>query len=77
VAAAAAGRPLIADSKRALILEEELALLGEEQADARQVDLLLVRFHLREIAAIREVPRQPAAPVFQVESSVAAPVDAR
>ena len=40
------------------VLEEELALLGEEQVEARQVDLLLIGFDLREIGAVGRVERQ-------------------
>ena len=36
-------------------LEKEVALLGEEQVEARQVDLLLVDFDLREVGVDREV----------------------
>ena len=36
-------------------LEEEVALLGEEQAEPRQVDLLLVDLDLREVGVDGEV----------------------
>ena len=42
-----------AEVEDALALEEELALLGEEQVEARQVDLLLVFFDLREVGVVR------------------------
>ena len=41
-------------------LEEELSLLGEEQAEPREVDLLVVDFGLREIRVHREIERQVA-----------------
>ena len=59
VAAAAAATPAAAaERERALVLEEELALLREEQAEAREVDLLLVGFDLREVGVVGEVGRQ-------------------
>ena len=42
-----------AEGERALVLEEELALLGKEQAEAREVDLLLVGLDLREVGVVR------------------------
>ena len=39
------------------VLEEELALLRKEQAEARQVHLLLVGFDLREVGVVGEVRR--------------------
>ena len=47
-----------AERERALVLEEELALLRKEQAEAREVDLLLVGFDLREVGVVGEVGRQ-------------------
>src|SRR5262249_35610827 len=44
-----------AEGKDALILQEELALLGKEQAEAGEVDLLLVGFDLREVGVVREI----------------------
>ena len=41
-----------------LPLKEELALLRKKEAKARQVDLLLVNLHLREIRVVGEVGRQ-------------------
>ncbi len=38
--------------------EEEIAKLREEQAEPRQVDLLLVRLHLREVRVVGEVQRE-------------------
>ena len=40
------------------VLEEEIALLGKEQAEARQVDLLLVDFDLREVGVVGDVEVQ-------------------
>ena len=54
--AAEAGHP--PEVEDALALEEELALLREEQAEPRQVDLLLVDLHLREVGVVGEVRRQ-------------------
>ena len=60
-----------AELEDARVLEEEVALLGEEQAEARQVDLLLVGFDLREVGVDREVPRQPGRDaVLHVEAGV-------
>ncbi len=58
--AAAATGAARADTKLidARVLEEEVAFLWEEQAETRQVDLLLVGFDLREIRVDGEVPRQ-------------------
>ena len=47
-----------AELEDAGVLEEEVALLGKEQAEARQVDLLLVGLDLREVGVDREVQRQ-------------------
>ena len=44
----------------ARVLEEEVALLRKEQAEPRQVDLLLVGLDLREVGVDGEVPRQAA-----------------
>ena len=46
------------NANSALVLEEELTLLGEEQAEAREVDLLLVGFDLREVGVVGEVGGQ-------------------
>ena len=51
--AVARPRPVAAEIEDALALEEELALLREEQAEAREVDLLLVVFDLREVGVVR------------------------
>ena len=48
---AGAGAP--GEGEHAEILEEEIALLGKEQVEPRQVDLLLVDFHLREVGVER------------------------
>ena len=50
---AGAGAP--GEGEHAEILEEEIALLGKEQVEPRQVDLLLVDFHLREVGVEGEV----------------------
>ena len=55
-AAAGAGRP--PEVEDPLTLQKELALLREEQAEPRQVDLLLVHLDLREIGVPGEVRRQ-------------------
>ena len=44
-----------AEDEGPLVLEEELPLLGEEQAEASEVDLLLIGFDLREVGIDREV----------------------
>ena len=59
----------------ALALQEELALLREEQAEAREVDLLVVVFDLREVGAIGEVRGQAARDaVLHVHAGVAVQV---
>ena len=47
-----------AHAQRVGAFDEELALLGKEQAEARQVDLLRVHFGLREVGVHREVGGQ-------------------
>src|SRR5205814_9555700 len=42
------------------VLQEEIALLGKEETEPREVHLLLVGFDLREVGVDGEVPRQPA-----------------
>ena len=46
------------EAELAGVLDEEVALFGKEQAEARQVHLLLVDFDLREIGVIGRVERQ-------------------
>ena len=46
-----------AEAERALVLEKELALLGEEQAETREVNLLLVRLDLGEVGIDGDVGR--------------------
>ena len=46
------------EGERAGALEEEVALLGEEQVEAGQVDLLFVYLHLREVGVHRQVGGQ-------------------
>ena len=56
----------------ALPLEEEVALLREEQAEARQVHLLLVDLDLRKVGVHRQVERHVAGDaVFRVDADVA------
>ena len=56
-----------------LPFQEELALLGKEQAEPRQVDLLLVHLHLREVGVVGEVCGQPLRhAVLHVDPEVAA-----
>ena len=72
VAAGRQRRLRAAEREDALSLEEEVALLGEEQAEARQVDLLLVLLHLREVRVYGEVGGQAARQaVLGVEAGVA------
>ena len=47
-----------AEREVAGVLEEEVALLGKEQVEARQVHLLLIDFDLREIGPVGRVERQ-------------------
>ena len=47
-----------AERERARVLEEELALLREEEAEAREVDLLLVGLDLGEVGVVGEVGRE-------------------
>ena len=57
------------------ILEEEIALLGKEQIEARQVDLLFVHFHLREVGVDRQVGGQVLRhAVLQVGADAGGPV---
>ena len=59
------------EGEQPLIFEEELALLGEEEAETREVDLLLVRFHLREVGVEGHVSHQVLGdPVLHVEPDV-------
>ena len=48
----------VAEVEDAGVLEEELALLGEEQAELREIDLLLVGFGLREVGIDRRIEGQ-------------------
>ena len=64
-----------AERERVAVLEKELALLGEEQAEPRQVDLLLVGLDLREIGVVGEVRGQVLRDaVLHVEPHVAVEV---
>ena len=63
-----------ADVEHAGVLQEEVALLGEEEREARQVDLLLVHLDLGEVGVQREVQveaRRHA--VFDVEAVLVEP----
>ncbi len=63
---------LAAEIEDPLSLEKEVALLGEEQAESREVDLLLVFLDLREVGVDREVGGQAAGqPVLHVDADVA------
>ena len=46
------------------VLQEEIALLGKEDVEARQVHLLLIDFDLREIGAVRGVQGQRGAMLY-------------
>ncbi len=68
-----AGRSRAAERVQTEILEEELALLGKEQAEPREIDLLLVVFDLREVRVVGEVGDQAARePVLDVEPCIGA-----
>ena len=55
--------------------EEEVALLGKEQAEARQVDLLQVFLDLREVGVDGDVGGEAARqPVLEVDADVAGAV---
>ena len=47
--------PRYSEIKELGILEEESSPLREEKAEARQVDLLVVDFHLSEVRVVSEV----------------------
>ena len=49
---------VVAEREDPLVLQEEVALLGKEQAEPREVDLLLVGFDLREVSVVGEVGRE-------------------
>jgi hypothetical protein len=40
------------------IFQKKLSLLGEEEAESSQIDLLLIRFHLGKVGVHRQVQRQ-------------------
>ena len=50
-----AGARLAAEGEHTLVLQEEFPLLGEEEREPRQVDLLLIRLHLGEVGVHGEV----------------------
>ena len=67
-----------AHGEQVRVLEEEVALLGIEQAEARQVDLLLVDFDLREVGVDRDVEVEAGGDaVARVEADVADRVGGR
>ena len=47
----------LADGEQPAVLEEERPLLGKEQVEPCQVDLLLVDLHLREVGVVGQVER--------------------
>ena len=47
-----------ADREEAPVLEEERPLLGKQQVEPRQVDLLFVHFHLREVGVVGQIERR-------------------
>src|SRR5439155_11625693 len=58
--------------ENALSLEEEFALLREEEAEPGQVHLLFVFLDLRKVRVVRHIGRQPfGQSIFHVESGVA------
>ena len=74
---AAAERPGAgpAEREQPLVLQKEFALLGKEQREAREVDLLLVRLHLGEVRVDGEIGRQVLRDaVLDVEAARAAEV---
>jgi len=53
------------------VLQEELALLGEEEGEAGEVDLLLVGLDLGEVGVEREIEREAARdPPLEVEAQL-------
>ena len=66
----------LAELERRRVLEEERPLLGEEQIEARQVDLLFVGLDLREVGVDGHVERQVGTDSpLHVEADVAVLVD--
>ncbi len=60
-----------AQGKNAGPFEEKVAFLGEEQAEAGEVDLLLVGFHLGEIGSVGQVQGQRGGEaVFEIQARV-------
>src|SRR5207244_3299639 len=57
----------------ALVLQEEIALLRKEEAEAGEVDLLLIRFDLCEVGVVGQVGGEPARHAhLYVETAIAA-----
>ena len=80
VPGAEAGAGAAGKRERAEAFEEEVALLREEQVEARQVDLLLVDFDLREVGVDRQVGGdvlRDAVLHVAADAAVAIVVDAR
>ena len=66
----------VAEIEHAGVLEKELAFLRKEQAELREVHLLLVGFRLREVGARGDVERQRGGhAVLQIHAGVAAIVE--
>ena len=64
--------PRLSQLEELRVLEEERALLGKEQREPRQVDLLLVGLDLREVGVDRDIERQVGAHApLDVETHVA------
>ena len=64
----------VADAEQPGVLEEERTLLGEEQREAIQVDLLIVHFDLREVGVHRGVEGEAGGQtVLQVAADLAEP----
>src|SRR5207344_1360295 len=76
-AASSGGRPVVhpAEGEGSEVLEEEIPLLWKEQAEARQIHLLFVGFHLREVGIDGRVCRKALRhTVLGIEASVRARV---
>ena len=66
------GRRNPGQSQRSRAFEKELALLGKEETEARQINLLLVHLYLGKVGVEGEVRRQILRnPVLDIESDIA------